>query len=189
MRSHNSQQSGFSIVELMIAMVLALVLILGVSTVFVSIKSTASYSSQMKNTQQVLRFINSILKRAVHRADGVNVSVDNTTLTVRYDLDNLANGETYTSCLGAAYNSAFYETYLLDGNQLKCAQYTDAADVDSSGTVEDDEKTFTAIGTNIDALSFSKNNDLLTVTITAADETNSVSMMFAQRQAILDLNL
>jgi prepilin-type N-terminal cleavage/methylation domain-containing protein len=189
MHNPNPQQSGFSLVELMIAMVLALVLILGVSTVFVSIKSTASNSSQLKNTQQVLRFVNSILKRAVHRADAMDVSGDSSALILGYDLDNLANGETYTSCLGTAYNSAFYETYLLDGTQLKCAQYTDAADVDSSGTVEDDEKTFTPIGTNIDALSFAKNNDLLTVTITAADETNPVSMMFAQRQAILDLNL
>lgn len=189
MNNPNPQQSGFSMTELMISMLLALVLILGISTVFISIKSTASNSSQLKNTQQVLRFVNSILKRAVHRADGINVSVDNTTLTMRYDLDNLANGETYTSCLGAAYNSIFYETYILDGNQLKCAQYTDAEDVDLSGTVEDDEKTFTAIGTNIDALSFAKNNDLVTVTITAADETNPVSMMFAQRQAILELNL
>lgn len=186
-KQHNSQ-SGFSLIELMIAMTLSLLLILGIATIFSSLKNTSAYSQQLENTQEVLRFTNSIFSRAVHRADEMDdksyTGSDGNTykqLDLTFNLDNLDAGETYTSCLGNAMSSQYYESYRLTDGQLMCAEYTTVS-------LDDTSKSFTGIGTNIDTLSFATTDNLLTVTITPADETNSVQMMFAQRQAILGLN-
>ncbi|WP_025566046.1 prepilin-type N-terminal cleavage/methylation domain-containing protein [Psychromonas sp. SP041] len=188
MNKNLGSQSGFSLVELMIAMSLSLLLILGIATVFSSLKNTSSYSQQLENTQEVLRFTNSIFSRAVHRAD----EMDNNSYTgsdggtyqqldLTFNLDNLDTSESYSSCLGNPMASQYYESYRLTDNELLCAEYTTAG-------LDDSSKTFTAIGTNIDSLNFSITDDLLTVTITPTDETDSIQMMFAQRQVILGLN-
>ena len=188
MHNNNRRQSGFSLIELLISMTLSLVLILGVSSVFSSLKGTAKDSIQLENTQEVLRFANFVFRRAIHRADSVEAdtytSSDGATsysrLILRFDLANLDDSETYSGCTGGSYSSTFYETYRLNGNQLECVEYSDS-------TLAESAKSFTAIGTNIDALIFSKSNDLLTVSVTAEDEKNSVAMLFAQRQTILSL--
>jgi len=182
------QQSWFSLTELMVAMALSLILILGITTLFSSLKSTSIYSQQLENTQEVLRFTSSIFSHAVHRADQMEdtpyTGSDGNTykqLDLTFDLDTLDSGETYTSCLGNEMNSKYYESYRLIDNTLRCAEY--------STTVFDETiNPYTTIGINIDSLDFTKNSNLLTVTITPANETNSVQMMFAQRQAILGLN-
>ncbi|MEG3754934.1 PilW family protein [Psychromonas arctica] len=182
------KQTGFSLTELMIAMALSLLIILGIATVFSSLKETSTYSQQLENTQEVLRFSNSIFSRAIHRADEMDdksyTGSDGNTykqLDLTFNLDNLDTGETYTSCLGNGMSSQYYESYRLADGELMCAEYTTAG-------LDDASKTFTAIGTNIDALSFAISDNLLTVSITPADETDSIQMMFAQRQAILGLN-
>lgn len=189
-KQHNSQ-SGFSLIELMIAMTLSLLLILGISTIFSSLKNTSAYSQQLENTQEVLRFTNSIFSRAVHRADEMDdksyTGSDGNTydqLDLTFNLDNLDSSDTndtYTSCLGNKMSSQYYESYRLSDGQLMCAEYTTVG-------LDDASKSFTAIGTNIETLTFATTDNLLTITIIPADETNSVQMMFALRQAILGLN-
>ena len=188
MNKNLGSQSGFSLVELMIAMSLSLLLILGIATVFSSLKNTSTYSKQLENTQEVLRFTNSIFSRAVHRADEMDAKSytgsDGGTykqLDLTFNLDNLDTSESYSSCLGNLMTSQYYESYRLTDSEILCAEYTTAG-------LDDSSKTFTAIGTNIDTLDFLIADNLLTVTITPTDETNSVQMMFAQRQAILGLN-
>ncbi|MGJ8581411.1 MAG: PilW family protein [Psychromonas sp.] len=182
------KQTGFSLTELMIAMALSLLIVLGIATVFSSLKGTSAYSQQLENTQEVLRFSNSIFSRAIHRADDMDdksyTGSDGNTykqLDLTFNLDNLDTGESYTSCLGNAMSSQYYESYRLTDNQLTCAEYT-------TDGLDDASKVFTAIGTNIDTLTFAITDNLLTVTITPTDETDSVQMMFAQRQAIFGLN-
>lgn len=182
------KQSGFNLTELMVAMAMSLLLILGITTVFVSLKSTSTYSKQLENTQEVLRFTNSIFSRAIHHADEMEdksyIGSDGNTykqLNLTFKLANLDTGEIYTSCLGSNMNSQYYESYRLTDNDLYCAEYTDEALTDAA-------KAYTAIGTNIDALSFSKTDNLLTVSITPANEDNAIDMMFAQRQVILGIN-
>ena len=198
MKKQRNTQSGFSLIELMIAMSLSLLLILGIATVFSSLKNTSSYSQQLENTQEVLRFTNSTFSRAVHRADEMDVKSytgsDGGTyqqLDLTFNLDNLDSSDTndtYTSCLGNPMTSQYYESYRLTDNELLCAEYTTAG-------LDDSSKIFTAIGTNIDDLNFSITENLLTVTITPSIMSNmesigsdTIDMMFAQRQAILGLN-
>ena len=195
MKKQRNTQSGFSLIELMIAMSLSLLLILGIATVFSSLKNTSSYSKQLENTQEVLRFTNSTFSRAVHRADEMDAKSytgsDGGTyqqLDLTFNLDNLDTSESYTSCLGNPMTSQYYESYRLTDNELLCAEYTTAG-------LDDSSKTFTAIGTNIDDLNFSITDNLLTVTITPSIMSNieligsdTIDMMFAQRQAILGLN-
>lgn len=188
MNKDHGSQSGFSLVELMIAMTLSLLLVLGIATIFSSLRNTLSYSKQLENTQEVLRFTNSIFSRAIHRADDMDdksyTGSDGSTykqLDLTFNLANLDTGESYSSCLGNAMSSQYYESYRLTDNDILCAEYTTVG-------LDDSSKTFTAIGTNIDTLSFAITDNLLTVTIIPSDETDSIQMMFAQRQAILGLN-
>ncbi|RBW44079.1 hypothetical protein DS885_12255 [Psychromonas sp. B3M02] len=185
---YKMKQTGFSLTELMIAMALSLLIVLGIATVFSSLKETSTYSQQLENTQEVLRFSNSIFARAIHRADEMDdksyTGSDGNTykqLDLTFNLDNLDTGETYTSCLGNDMSSQYYESYRLTDGELMCAEYT-------TDGLDDASKVFTAIGTNIDTLTFAITDNLLTVTITPTDETDSVQMMFAQRQAIFGLN-
>lgn len=182
-KQHNSQ-SGFSLIELMIAMALSLLLILGIATIFSSLKNTSAYSQQLENTQEVLRFTNSIFSRAVHRADDIS---GGSTLTLTFNLDNLDINEKFIDCRGEEkeLNEKYTETYSLENNELICTTKIDSTSVEA----------ISAIGVNIEALSFSINGELLTVTITPSIITNTVlstndqiKMMFALRQNILGLS-
>ena len=193
MNNYNTRQSGFSLIELLIAMTLSLVLILGISSVFISLKGTAKDSMQLDKTQEVLRFTNSVFRQAIHRANSVTpgtYSSSDGTSHPKLDLTfDLKTDETYTDCLGESHTaSTVKETYRLNNNnkQLECAEYKDAEVLDSNGQVDESKKPFESIGTGIDKLEF-LGNKLLTVKVTAEGETNSVSMMFAARQMILDL--
>lgn len=188
MYKYKYQQLGFNLTELMVAMALSLILILGISTVFASLKTTATYSQQLESTQEVLRFTSSIFSRVIHRANDINTtqhidingnSYDQLDLT--FNLDNLDTGESYTSCLNNEMSSQYYESYRLIGNELYCTDYV-------TTTLDETIDPFTAIGTNIDALSFTQSNQLVTISITPSGETNAINMIFAQRQAILGLN-
>jgi prepilin-type N-terminal cleavage/methylation domain-containing protein len=182
------QQSGFNLTELIIAMALSLILILGITTVFASLKKTATYSQQLESTQEVLRFTSSIFSHGIHRANDIIITqyIDtdgnsHDQLNLTFDLGNLDTGESYTSCLNNEMSNLYYESYRLIENELHCTDYITV-------TLDETVDPFTAIGTNIDALSFAQNNNLLTVSITPSGETNFIDMIFAQRQAILGLN-
>lgn len=184
MNKNFGSQSGFSLIELMIAMSLSLLLILGIATVFSSLKNTSSYSQQLENTQEVLRFTNSTFSRAVHRADEMS---GGSTLTLTFNLDNLDTDEKFIDCRGEekGLNEKYTETYSLENNELICTTKIDSTSVE----------VFSAIGSNIEALSFLIDGELLTVTITPSIITNTVSstndeikMMFALRQKILGLS-
>jgi len=197
-----NQQFGFSLPELMLAMALSLLLVLGITTVFISIKNTSAYSQQLENTQEVLRFSSTVFSRAIHRADETTITNDQLTLT--FNLDNLDSGETYTSCLGNAMDSKYYETYRLLDNDLQCTDYEIASldvnsdplesistNIDEITSLDVDSDPFESIGTNIDEIVFTKSgtdDNLITIDITPTGETESISIIFAQRQAILGLN-
>ena len=184
MKKQRNTQSGFSLIELMIAMSLSLLLILGIATVFSSLKNTSSYSQQLENTQEVLRFTNSIFSRAVHRADEMS---GGSTLTLTFNLVNLDTDEKFIDCRGEekGLNEKYTETYSLENDELICTTKIDSTSVEA----------FSAIGSNIEALSFSILGERLKVTITPSIMSNmesigsdTIDMMFAQRQAIFGLN-
>lgn len=120
-RTQVRRQSGFSLVELLIAMTLGLILVAGVGAVFVSATGSLTVNRQLDRSQETLRFASTILTNELRQASllpdpatgfpilgisPVDVEVDvadgeSQEITVRYFVVN--NGEA-VHCNGAAIN-------------------------------------------------------------------------------------
>lgn len=177
---------GFTLIELMIAVVLSMLLVLGISGVFVSLKQTATDSEILENTQEVLRFTGSVLRRAVSNANAITVGTYTDslgtiqdTLTLTYNMNSITS---YTGCQGTTYTSAFFETYVLDGSELYCVEHATSTVPTLINTIG------TALITNINALTLTFNSsNLVTADVTPVDQTAAITMMFASRQTVLSI--
>ncbi|WP_415230664.1 PilW family protein [Psychromonas sp.] len=96
-----AQQGGFSLIELLIAMLISLILIFACTTLYSSLKSSISTSQKLAKAQESLRGSFYLLSRSLYQADGIDVS--GTPLIVKYS--SLINHDMY-SCLGNTISSA-----------------------------------------------------------------------------------
>ena len=128
-------QRGFSLVELMIAMVLALILLGGVSAVFVSATGSLAINREMDRSQESLRFVVNLmteeLRQAVRISQGpagpflmpVEVAPDSPavsqTITIRYPVVN--TGEA-VHCNGTPVlgGTDFERTFSVVNGALRC---------------------------------------------------------------------
>ncbi|SFI10105.1 PilW family protein [Modicisalibacter xianhensis] len=79
------RQGGFTLIELMIAMVIGLVILLGASQVFLASRQTFERVDQLNDRQEILRFLADSVSLDIRTADN-NMAVTNTgsTLILRY---------------------------------------------------------------------------------------------------------
>lgn len=115
-------QNGFSLIELMIAMMISLVLVFACASLYTSLKSTITISQNLAKVQESLRGSYYLLSRSIRQAESVTVSGaigSNQSLTVVY-AEPPASGAIY-NCLGNPITaSGDSETYSSDGNGLYC---------------------------------------------------------------------
>ncbi|MDI5890437.1 PilW family protein [Halomonas rhizosphaerae] len=80
-------QKGFSLVELMVALVIGLLVVFGATQVFVAAKVSYNRTAELSVRQESLRFFVDILSLDVRSSavNGVSVSADNATLSLEYD--------------------------------------------------------------------------------------------------------
>ena len=83
-RNHN----GFSLIELMIAMVLGLVIVLGTASFYSTLKGTILTANKLEIAQENLRSVYQLVARSLHQADSVSATPQS--LTVTYN--NLQTG-------------------------------------------------------------------------------------------------
>lgn len=110
--------SGFSLVELMIALVLGLIIIGAIITVFVS--NQASYRTKVAfdNAQEAFRFSSHTINRVVRAASQVDPASDTETLVLQITgVDNLIR-----DCSGVHVpdGETITNTFSVSGNQLQC---------------------------------------------------------------------
>lgn len=70
--SHRHKQSGFSLVELLVASLIGLIIIGSVGTVFLSTLQTSRTKSQLENSTEALRFAAFIISNQVRNASSIN---------------------------------------------------------------------------------------------------------------------
>jgi len=113
LRGHGRPSAGFTIVEIMVALVISLILLAGIIQIFVSAKATYNMQDGMSRVQENARFAMDFLERRVREAGffGCSTSVGNFTNTLKnsttnaYNFSTPAEGyEANGTGLGATYN-------------------------------------------------------------------------------------
>ena len=82
MKSH-LHQIGFSLIELMIAMVLGLVIVLGTASFYSTLRGTILEANRLERAQESLRIVSQIMGRSLHQGEAVTVATPQS-LTVTY---------------------------------------------------------------------------------------------------------
>lgn len=108
------QKQGFTLVELMVALALSSLLVMGVGSAFLSIKQTALQIKQLETAQEVIRSAQIVLSRSVKQA--ANALVVDAELLVT---QSVATGAV-TDCQGQRQIAAFTERFRWQGTQLQC---------------------------------------------------------------------
>jgi len=141
MLKHKKQQ-GFSLVEIMVALALSSVLVFGVASVYVSIKSVVLTSKNIENAQEVLRFSALTFTRSLKQT-----SIKPTVAANQLSVVQRANT---VACTGALQGADYTEVYTLNGINLQC-------DIGAGAQT---------ILTGVQAISFSIVRNLVSITVT-----------------------
>lgn len=142
-------QKGMSLIELMVAAAIALVLVLGVGTVFLSMKQTFNLRQNMASTQSNQRIAMQFLSAAIRNAGatpnpltqtaptqplsgtGSNAGADTLTVTFWADATGAAQG-----CSAAlTANHSYTDVFSVTGGYLSCTETDNTASPPTSTTV------------------------------------------------------
>ncbi|MCH8538951.1 MAG: prepilin-type N-terminal cleavage/methylation domain-containing protein [Alkalimonas sp.] len=107
-------QYGFTLVELMVALVLTSLLMLGVGGAYMAINQTVQEVQSIENAQEVIRSSQLLLSRSIHRADSMSLSGD------ELHIHRLNSQASELDCRGMAQASAFTEAYRFAAGELQC---------------------------------------------------------------------
>ncbi|MEC9484079.1 MAG: prepilin-type N-terminal cleavage/methylation domain-containing protein [Halomonas sp.] len=79
-------QKGFSLVELMVAMAVGIIIVLGASQLFLTSKNIYERNAGLAERQERLRFLSDVLSRDIRMADsaGLIVNADKDVLAIEY---------------------------------------------------------------------------------------------------------
>lgn len=109
------KQVGFTLIELMIAMVIGLFLMGGLISAFATNQKTVSTKRNLDNTIEALRFISGTVNRVVRQADSIGNTSTASQLAVTF------TGATgLKNCLGQVVNGVQTDTFTYSNNQLLC---------------------------------------------------------------------
>lgn len=176
---------GFSLIELMVAMLISLVLIFACTTLYSSLKTSIQIAQNLSKAQDSLRGSFYLLSRSLRQAEdytfaGASSGANATELTVLYGETPI--GDVIYSCLGNARVLGNTDIFSSDGTHLYC---------DDDGVGGDDPQLIALDVTGIEFVNISGNNDDgITVVIKIegmpkAYEDNGFSFKLALRQKIL----
>jgi prepilin-type N-terminal cleavage/methylation domain-containing protein len=119
-----AQQAGFSLIELMVAMVISLTLIFACTALYSSLKASMTTAQNLGKAQESLRGAFYLMSRSVYQAESVEISgANDELLTVNYNPP--PTGDIY-SCLGSKITSASSDAYSTNGAGLLCDDGTGA---------------------------------------------------------------
>lgn len=138
------QALGFTLIELMVAMVISLILIGGTVSVFLANQQSFRSKQQLDNAQEAFRFSSQSMNSVIRQGNAVDDASTGESLVI----ETVASaGDGINDCLGREINGAVSNKYYLDGGQLRC-MVTDGASTFDEALVE-----------NVDQLEFRFNPD------------------------------
>ncbi|WMO14921.1 PilW family protein [Pseudoalteromonas piscicida] len=110
------QINGYTLLELMVAMVVGLVLVMGIATSYTSIKETVTTGQQLATSQEIVRYTNRVMMRSIKQTQEVP-TVTATDITIR----QLAG---VPACDGSVPMVDYTERYFLQDGYLVCDRGT-----------------------------------------------------------------
>lgn len=145
---HRFRQKGYSLIEIMIALIIGSFLIVGVSTVYSSIDSVSKTSKNLEQAQEVLRYSSQIFHRSLKQTTTNPIIANVNQLTITQSTGAIAcNGQVPNIAPAITYT----EVYTLNGINLEC-------DVNGVGPE--------VLLTGVDKISYVLNDNLVEITIT-----------------------
>lgn len=112
--THSQQQSGYTLLEMLIAMTVGLFLLAGVAMSYSAIKSTVRMTQELSDAQEVIRYTSQVFTRSAKQTiSEPTVSADG--LTIQFE--QFAN---VLSCQGTTPTADYTETYTLSNGFLTC---------------------------------------------------------------------
>ena len=158
-------QKGYSLVELMIALLVGCILIMGVSLAYSSIKGLILSSKNLENAQEVLRFTSDTFTRSLKQTQGGVVIAANQ-ITIPQTANSVA-------CNGTRPIADYNEIYSLNGNNLQC-------------DIGDGAQT---ILTGVENIAFTLNNRLASITVTPQAQQGEPDGIGAARAMTINIAL
>lgn len=112
--THSQQQSGYTLLEMLIAMTVGLFLLAGVAMSYSAIKSTVRMTQELSDAQEVIRYTSQVFTRSAKQTiSEPTVSADG--LTIQFE--QFSN---VLSCQGTTPTADYTETYTLSNGFLTC---------------------------------------------------------------------
>lgn len=146
--THHSQ-TGFSLPELMIAMVLGLIVILAVINFFAPLKATVTESKRLEHAADALRYATLTLSKSIKQATGVSaISLDQLALSA-----TASAAQPRMSCLGNSKSADYVETFSFAAPNLSCN--------DGSGAQ--------VLLTGLESAHFTQTGELISITLKPID--------------------
>lgn len=136
-------QRGYSLLELLVALLLSSALVLGISTGYSSITGLIQTTKNLENAQEVLRFSSEVFTRSIKQSESVTIPN-----AAQLNVNQTANS---IACDGLSQPNDFIEIYTLDGHNLKCQIDANAAQI---------------ILTGVEKIVFEKNEQLMSIKVT-----------------------
>lgn len=113
-------QNGFTLMELLIAMLLGLVLVLACTSVYGSLKGTLNTTRSLSEAQESLRGAFNLLTRSIRQSDSISLSTLNGFGELLVTYNNIAAGDQVVSCLGNTRINGTSDRFYSDGAGLYC---------------------------------------------------------------------
>jgi len=107
------QQAGFTIVELLIAMVISLTLIFACASVYSSLQKSISISQNLSKAQESLRTAHYLMSRSVRQGAGLQISGSGTTQSLIVIYGEEADSHQFFGCLGEPQASGAKDTFYI----------------------------------------------------------------------------
>jgi prepilin-type N-terminal cleavage/methylation domain-containing protein len=159
------KQTGYTLVELMIALLVGTILIMGISLAYSSIKGLILSSKNIENAQEVIRFTAQTFTRSLKQTPG-DIDVTLNQITIPQNLNTIA-------CNGTRPLADYNEIYSLNGNNLQC-------------DIGDGAQT---ILTGVANINFAINNRLVSITVTPQAQQGEPDGVGAARAMIINVAL
>ena len=179
-----SRYQGFSLIELMIAMVIGLILLAGVGTVFISTQQTLQTKRALDNAQEALRYAHQSISRIVKSGE-INDASDANRLVITFNRSAVT-----PDCLGGDLDAEVEVVYSLNQNdELECS--VDGGDpAILSRSITGFDLQYKRLGTAADDWTGINDAVSVRVNLTFSDPTDRVlidtSFVATSRQSVID---
>ncbi len=143
--TNKARQSGYTLIEMLVAMAVGLFLLAGVAMSYSAIKNTVRMTQELSDAQEVIRYTSQVFTRSVKQTNSEPI-ISVAPLTIQFQ--QLANA---LSCQGSTPTADYTESYTLENGFLTC-------DIgDGNGAVQ--------LLKGIESINFEYDNHLVSITV------------------------